>query len=95
MIDVPEKTVGDKSNAVAGYYISSTRRHRAGPRSPRRAMSSPRPGNEPLPSQMPQQAPISPARPTSPRRRDIVRLAGARLRSRVMERGTSKSAPRM
>ena len=24
MIEVPEKTAGDKSNAVAGYYISST-----------------------------------------------------------------------
>ena len=60
MIDVPEKTAGDNSNAVAGYYISTT-----GSVAPGRVASTSDivapPGNEPLPSQMPQQAPISPA----------------------------------
>ena len=46
MIDVPAKTEGDNSNAVAGYYISSTGRVAPGPRrldqrhrEPRRAAS--------------------------------------------------------
>ncbi len=62
MIDVPVKTEGDKSNAVAGYYISST-----GAVSPGRVASTsdvtamPNPSNLPTPSQMPQQAPIGPA----------------------------------
>ena len=60
MIDVPEKTAGDNSNAVAGYYISTT-----GAVAPGRVASTSDivapPGNEPLPSQMPQQAPIAPA----------------------------------
>jgi hypothetical protein len=60
MVDVPEKTAGDNSNAVAGYYISST-----GAVAPGRVASSSDVvapvGMEPLPSQMPQQVPISPA----------------------------------
>jgi hypothetical protein len=60
IVDVPEKTAGDKSNAVAGYYISST-----GAVAPGRVASTSDivapVSNEPTPSQMPQQAPISPA----------------------------------
>jgi len=62
MVDVPVKTEGDKSNAVAGYYISST-----GAVSPGRVASTsdvtamPNPSNLPTPAQMPQQAPIAPA----------------------------------
>src|ERR1700686_3985863 len=41
MIDVPAKTEGDNSNAVAGYYISSTGQV-APSRSPRRGRSRPR-----------------------------------------------------
>jgi hypothetical protein len=60
MIDVPAKTEGDNSNAVAGYYISSTGRVAPG----RVASTSdivPPPGSQPVPSQMPQQVPITPA----------------------------------
>ena len=32
MVDVPAKTEGDNSNAVAGYYISTTGARGAGPR---------------------------------------------------------------
>jgi hypothetical protein len=62
MVDVPAKTAGDNSNAVAGYYISST-----GQMAPGRVASTsdvtamPNPSNLPTPAQMPQQAPISPA----------------------------------
>ena len=62
MVDVPAKTEGDNSNAVAGYYISTT-----GTVAPGRVASTsdvtamPNPSNLPTPSQMPQQAPISPA----------------------------------
>ena len=62
MVDVPAKTEGDASNAVAGYYISTT-----GAVAPGRVASTsditamPNPSNLPTPSQMPQQAPISPA----------------------------------
>jgi hypothetical protein len=60
MVDIPEKTAGDRSNAVAGYYISST-----GTIAPGRVASTSDivapPGQEPTPAQMPQQAPISPA----------------------------------
>lgn len=62
MTDVPAKTEGDKSNAVAGYYISTT-----GAVSPGRVASTsdvtamPNPSNLPTPAQMPQQAPIAPA----------------------------------
>ena len=62
MIDVPVKTEGDKSNAVAGYYISTV-----GQVAPGRVSSTddvtamPNPGNLPTPSQMPNQAPIAPA----------------------------------
>ena len=69
MLDVPAKTAGDNSNAVAGYWISSI-----GDNAPGR-VASPSEGagagvgsgpgsmNAPLPtpSQMPQQAPIAPA----------------------------------
>ena len=62
MVDVPEKTEGDKSNAVAGYYISTT-----GAVAPGRVASTsdvtamPTPNNLPTPAQMPQQAPITPS----------------------------------
>ena len=62
LIDVPAKTEGDNSNAVAGYYISTT-----GAVAPGRVASTsdvtamPHPSNQPLPSQMPQQAPITPS----------------------------------
>ena len=62
LIDVPAKTEGDGSNAVAGYYLSTT-----GQVAPGRVASSddvtvmPTPGNLPTPSQMPNQAPIAPA----------------------------------
>jgi len=67
IIDVPAKTAGDDSNAVAGYYISNT-----GSNAPGR-VASPSEGagvgvgagpgamNVPTPAQMPQQAPITPA----------------------------------
>ncbi len=60
MIDVPEKTAGDNSNAVAGYYISTTGNVAPGRVASTSDIVAP-PGNEPLPSQMPQQVPISPA----------------------------------
>ncbi len=60
MIDVPEKTAGENSNAVAGYYISTTGNVAPGRVASTSDIVAP-PGNEPLPSQMPQQAPISPA----------------------------------
>ena len=62
IIDVPAKTAGDNSNAVAGFYISNT-----GTNAPGRVASSegvstgPNSMNLPTPSQMPQQAPIAPA----------------------------------
>ena len=63
IIDVPAKTAGDNSNAVAGYYISTT-----GATAPGRVASSSEDVssgvnsmNLPTPSQMPQQAPITPA----------------------------------
>lgn len=62
IIDVPAKTAGDNSNAVAGYYISNT-----GTTAPGRVASTdgvstgPNSMNLPTPSQMPQQAPIAPA----------------------------------
>ena len=61
-VDVPAKTEGDNSNAVAGYYISTT-----GAVAPGRVASTsditamPNPSNLPTPSQMPQQAPITPS----------------------------------
>jgi hypothetical protein len=60
IVDIPEKTAGDKSNAVAGYYISTT-----GAVAPGRVASTSDivapVSSEPTPSQMPQQVPISPA----------------------------------
>lgn len=64
IIDVPAKTAGDNSNAVAGYYISNT-----GTTAPGRVASTEGVTssvtttnmNLPTPSQMPQQAPITPA----------------------------------
>lgn len=62
IIDVPAKTAGENSNAVAGYYISNT-----GQNAPGRVASSedvttgPNSMNLPTPAQMPQQAPIAPA----------------------------------
>ena len=60
MIDVPAKTEGDNSNAVAGYYISSTGQVAPGRVASTSDIVAP-PGSEPLPSQMPQQVPIAPA----------------------------------
>jgi hypothetical protein len=60
MVDVPEKTAGDKSNAVAGYYISSTGQVAPGRVATTSDVVAP-PRSEPTPLQMPQQAPISPA----------------------------------
>lgn len=62
IIDVPAKTAGDNSNAVAGYYISNI-----GTTAPGRvasvegATTGPNSMNLPTPAQMPQQAPITPA----------------------------------
>ena len=67
IIDVPAKTAGDNSNAVAGYYISNV-----GADAPGRVASpsegagvgvgtGPGAANVPTPAQMPQQAPIAPA----------------------------------
>ncbi len=60
IIDVPAKTAGDNSNAVAGYYISSTGQVAPGRVATTSDIVAP-PGNQPLPSQMPQQVPITPA----------------------------------
>lgn len=60
MIDVPVKTEGDNSNAVAGYYISSTGRVAPGRVASTSDIVAPV-SNEPTPSQMPQQVPITPA----------------------------------
>ena len=59
MIDVPAKTEGDNSNAVAGYYISSTGQVAPGRVASTSDIVAP-PGSQPLPSQMPQQVPITP-----------------------------------
>jgi len=60
MVEVTDKTAGGKSNAVAGYYISSI-----GGIAPGRVASTSDVvapvSNEPTPSQMPQQAPITPS----------------------------------
>jgi len=60
IIDVPAKTEGDNSNAVAGYYISSTGKVAPGRVASTSDIVAP-PGSQPLPSQMPQQVPITPA----------------------------------
>ena len=60
MIDVPAKTEGDNSNAVAGYYISSTGQVAPGRVASTSDIVAP-PGSQPLPSQVPQQVPITPA----------------------------------
>jgi hypothetical protein len=65
MIDVPAKTEGDNSNAVAGYYISSTGQVAPGRVASTSDIVAP-PGNQPLPSQMPQQVPITPAPANAP-----------------------------
>jgi hypothetical protein len=65
MIDVPAKTEGDNSNAVAGYYISSTGQVAPGRVASTSDIVAP-PGSEPLPSQMPQQVPITPAPANAP-----------------------------
>ena len=65
MIDVPVKTEGDKSNAVAGYYISSTGQVAPGRVASTSDIVAP-PDSQPLPSQMPQQAPITPAPANAP-----------------------------
>ena len=60
LVDVPAKTEGDNSNAVAGYYISSTGQVAPGRVASTSDIVAP-PGSQPLPSQMPQQVPITPA----------------------------------
>ncbi len=65
VVDVQAKTAGDKSNAVAGYWISSTGSKAAGSVASPSEGPSGGPGsimntNLPTPSSMPQQAPISP-----------------------------------
>jgi len=60
MVDVPEKTAGDDSNAVAGYYISSINAIAPGTVASTRDIVAP-PRSQPTPAQMPQQAPIAPA----------------------------------
>jgi hypothetical protein len=65
VVDVPAKTEGDNSNAVAGYYISTT-----GQMAPGRVASTsdivPTVSTEPTPSQMPQQVPITPTPGVTP-----------------------------
>ena len=65
VIDVPVKTAGDKSNAVAGYYISSTGQVAPGRVASTSDIVAPV-GNEPTPAQMPQQVPIAPAPANTP-----------------------------
>ena len=60
IVDIPEKTAGDKSNAVAGYYISATQRNAPGKVASTSDVVAP-PSQAPTPAQMPQQAPITPA----------------------------------
>ena len=54
-----------QSNAVAGYYISSTGQIAPGRVATTSDIVAP-PGNQPLPSQMPQQVPITPAPANAP-----------------------------
>ncbi len=62
IIDVPAKTAGDNSNAVAGFYISNTGTNAPGRVASTEGVSTgPNSMNLPTPSQMPQQAPIAPA----------------------------------
>jgi hypothetical protein len=66
MVDVQAKTAGDTSNAVAGYWISSTGEKAAGGvATPSGVGAGAGPGsimntNLPTPATMPQQAPIAP-----------------------------------
>jgi hypothetical protein len=60
MVNVPEKTAGDKSNAVADYYISSTGQVAPGRVASTSDIVAP-PSSLPTPAQMPQQVPITPA----------------------------------
>jgi hypothetical protein len=60
IVDVPEKTTGDKSNAVADYYISTTGRVAPGRVASTTDIVAP-PASAPTPAQMPPQVPISPA----------------------------------
>lgn len=62
IIDVPAKTAGDNSNAVAGFYISNTGTNAPGRvASTEGATTGANSMNLPTPAQMPQQAPITPA----------------------------------
>jgi hypothetical protein len=65
IVDVPEKTAGDNSNAVAGYYISNTGQMAPGRVASTSDIVAPV-GSEPTPSQMPQQVPISPTPGNAP-----------------------------
>ncbi|MBV8408547.1 MAG: hypothetical protein JOY64_13010 [Alphaproteobacteria bacterium] len=60
IVDIPEKTVGDQSNAVAGYYISNTGQNAPGKVASTSDVTAPAPVL-PTPAQMPPQAPITPA----------------------------------
>jgi hypothetical protein len=66
MVDVPAKTAGDTSNAVAGYWISSTGSKAPGSVATPSERSGGGPGSImnstlPTPTTMPQQAPITPS----------------------------------
>src|SRR5215470_13737433 len=60
IVDIPEKTAGDQSNAVAGYYISNTQQNAPGKVASTSDVTVPAP-QLPTPAQMPPQAPITPA----------------------------------
>ena len=60
IVDIPEKTAGDRSNAVAGYYISNTQQNAPGKVASTSDVTAP-PPQLPTPAQMPPQAPITPA----------------------------------
>jgi hypothetical protein len=60
IVDIPEKTAGDQSNAVAGYYISGQQQMGPGKVASTSDVTAPAPVL-PTPAQMPPQAPITPA----------------------------------
>jgi hypothetical protein len=65
VVDVPEATAGENSNAVAGYWISSVNKEAPGKVASTNDIVAP-PESAPTPAQMPQQAPIAPAPNTLP-----------------------------
>ena len=60
IVDVTDTTAGPPSNAVAGYYISSTGQIAPGRVATTSDIVAP-PSQAPTPQQMPQQSPIAPA----------------------------------